>query len=170
MQRKDGVALITGATLGMGAGTLGAVVACAAGRVLAYWFLDQYEYIDLVHPGLPVPPTPLLAHDQREATMAVSRHKHVLGKEQRYHAPQLRTAQEGLPTPPASRPATSVGPSGRGSLSRSGTARLARAGDQYRVPDPQRPHDRHRSFLRPIQRADRGIPFSSAARPIPTTS
>jgi hypothetical protein len=49
MQRTDIVALVTGATVGLGGGTLGAFLACTAGRVVVQRFLNQFDdqYLDL---------------------------------------------------------------------------------------------------------------------------
>src|SRR5262249_36304389 len=54
MQRRDLVTFVAGVTVGMGGGTLGAFLACAAGRVLAYRYRDHYGYVDLGQPGSPV--------------------------------------------------------------------------------------------------------------------
>ncbi len=55
MQRTEAVALVAGATLGLGGGVLGAVVACTLGQAVAYRVLEQFsgQYIDL---GPPAPP------------------------------------------------------------------------------------------------------------------
>ena len=55
MQRTEGVALVAGATLGLGGGMLGAFVACTLGQVVAYRVLEQFsdQYVDLGPPALP---------------------------------------------------------------------------------------------------------------------
>ncbi len=55
MQRTEGVALVAGATLGLGGGMLGALVACTLGQAVAYRVLEQFsdQYIDLGPPALP---------------------------------------------------------------------------------------------------------------------
>ena len=55
MQRTEGVALVAGATLGLGGGMLGAFVACTLGQAVAYRVLEQFsdQYIDLGPPALP---------------------------------------------------------------------------------------------------------------------
>jgi hypothetical protein len=55
MQRTEGVALVAGATLGLGGGMLGAFVACTLGQAVAYRVLEQLsdQYIDLGPPALP---------------------------------------------------------------------------------------------------------------------
>jgi hypothetical protein len=55
MQRTEGVALVAGATLGLGGGMLGAFVACTLGQAVAYRVLEQFSghYIDLGPPALP---------------------------------------------------------------------------------------------------------------------
>ena len=55
MQRIEGVALVAGATLGLGGGILGAFVACTLGQAVAYRVLEQVsgQYIDLGPPALP---------------------------------------------------------------------------------------------------------------------
>ena len=55
MQRTEGVALVAGATLGLGGGILGAFVACTLGQAVAYRVLEQVsgQYIDLGPPALP---------------------------------------------------------------------------------------------------------------------
>jgi hypothetical protein len=54
MQRRDIVALVAGATVGMGGGTLGAFLVCTAGRAVARRFLDQLDdqYLDFGKPIL----------------------------------------------------------------------------------------------------------------------
>jgi hypothetical protein len=54
MQRIEGVALVAGATLGLGGGMLGAFVACTLGQAVAYRVLEQFsdQYIDLGPPAL----------------------------------------------------------------------------------------------------------------------
>ena len=54
MQRTEGVALVAGATLGLGGGMLGAFVACTLGEAMAYRVLEQFSdpYIDLGPPAL----------------------------------------------------------------------------------------------------------------------
>src|SRR5258706_12346111 len=54
MQRTEGVALVAGATLGLGGGMLGAFVACTLGQAVAYHVLEQFgdQYIDLGPPAL----------------------------------------------------------------------------------------------------------------------
>ena len=54
MQRTEGVALVAGATLGLGGGMLGAFVACTLGQAVAYRVLEQFsdQYIDLGPPAL----------------------------------------------------------------------------------------------------------------------
>ena len=42
-ERTDTVALVAGATVGMGGGALGAFLACTAGRVVVDRFLDQFD-------------------------------------------------------------------------------------------------------------------------------
>jgi hypothetical protein len=53
MQRIEGVALVAGATLGLGGGVLGAFVACTLGQAVAYRVLEQVcdPYIDLGPPA-----------------------------------------------------------------------------------------------------------------------
>jgi len=53
MQRIEGVALVAGATLGLGGGMLGAFVACTLGQAVAYRVLEQFsdQYIDLGPPA-----------------------------------------------------------------------------------------------------------------------
>ena len=55
MQRTEAVALVAGATLGLGGGVLGAVVACTLGQAVAYRVLEQFsdQCIDLGPPALP---------------------------------------------------------------------------------------------------------------------
>ena len=55
MQRTEGVALAAGATVGLGGGMLGALVACTLGQAMAYRVLEQFsdQYIDLGPPALP---------------------------------------------------------------------------------------------------------------------
>ena len=55
MQRTEGIALVAGATLGLGGGMLGAFVACTLGQAVAYRALEQFsgQYIDLGPPALP---------------------------------------------------------------------------------------------------------------------
>jgi len=55
MQRTEGIALVAGATLGLGGGVLGAFVACTLGQVMAHRVLEQFsdQYIDLGPPALP---------------------------------------------------------------------------------------------------------------------
>jgi len=55
MQRTEGVALIAGATVGLGGGALAAFVACMLGQAVAYRVLEQVsdEYLDLGPPALP---------------------------------------------------------------------------------------------------------------------
>jgi hypothetical protein len=55
MNRTEMVALVAGATVGMGGGALGAFLVCTAGRVVVHSFLDQFDdqYLDLGHPALP---------------------------------------------------------------------------------------------------------------------
>jgi hypothetical protein len=55
MQRTEAVALVAGATLGLGGGMLGALVACTLGQAMAYRVLEQVsdQYIDLGPPALP---------------------------------------------------------------------------------------------------------------------
>ena len=55
MQRTEGVALVAGATLGLGGGMLGAFVACTLGQAMAYRVLEQFSdpYIGLGPPALP---------------------------------------------------------------------------------------------------------------------
>ena len=55
MQRTEGIALVAGATLGLGGGMLGAFVACTLGQAVAYRVLEQFsdQYIDLGPPALP---------------------------------------------------------------------------------------------------------------------
>jgi hypothetical protein len=55
MQRIEGVALVAGATLGLGGGMLGAFVACTLGQAMAHRVLEQFsgQYIDLGPPALP---------------------------------------------------------------------------------------------------------------------
>jgi hypothetical protein len=55
MQRTERVALVAGATLGLGGGMLGAFVACTLGQAVAYHVLEQFsdQYIDLGPPALP---------------------------------------------------------------------------------------------------------------------
>jgi hypothetical protein len=43
MQRTDTVALVAGATVGMGGGALGAFLAYTAGQVVVHRFLDQFD-------------------------------------------------------------------------------------------------------------------------------
>lgn len=52
MQRKEMVALVAGASVGVGGGALGAFLACMAGQALAHGFLNQFgdHYIDLEQP------------------------------------------------------------------------------------------------------------------------
>jgi hypothetical protein len=54
MQRTERVALVAGATLGLGGGMLGAFVACTLGQAVAYHVLEQFsgQYIDLGPPAL----------------------------------------------------------------------------------------------------------------------
>jgi len=54
MQRTEAVALVAGATVGLGGGMLGAVVACTLGQAMAYRVLEQFgdQYIDLEPPAL----------------------------------------------------------------------------------------------------------------------
>jgi hypothetical protein len=56
MQRTDIVALVTGVTVGLGGGTLGAFLVCTAGQVVVHRFLAQFDdqYLDLGQPALPV--------------------------------------------------------------------------------------------------------------------
>jgi hypothetical protein len=63
MQRTEAVALVAGATVGLGGGVLGAVVACTLGQAVAYRVLDQFsdKYIDL---GPPAPPAARLVSEQ----------------------------------------------------------------------------------------------------------
>src|SRR5260370_2645706 len=58
MQRTETVALVAGATLGLGGGMLGAFVACTLGQAVAYRVLEQVsdQYIDLGPPALPALP------------------------------------------------------------------------------------------------------------------
>ena len=52
MQRKEMVALVAGASVGVGRGALGAFLACVAGRAVARSFLDQFgdHYIEPEQP------------------------------------------------------------------------------------------------------------------------
>ncbi len=54
MQRTEGIALVAGATLGLGGGVLGAFVACTLGQAVAHRVLEQFsdQYIDLGPPAL----------------------------------------------------------------------------------------------------------------------
>ncbi len=54
MQRTEGVALVAGATVGLGGGVLGAFVACTLGEAMAHRVLEQFsdKYIDLGPPAL----------------------------------------------------------------------------------------------------------------------
>ncbi|HZC79624.1 MAG TPA: hypothetical protein VE258_17850 [Ktedonobacterales bacterium] len=63
MQRTEGVALVAGATLGLGGGVLGALLAGTVGQALAHRLLEQFsdQCIDL---GPPAPPTARPASDQ----------------------------------------------------------------------------------------------------------
>jgi hypothetical protein len=49
LQRTDIVALVAGATVGLGGGTLGAFLVCTAGQVVVHRFLAQFDdqYLDL---------------------------------------------------------------------------------------------------------------------------
>ncbi len=53
MQRTEGIALVAGATVGLGGGVLGAFVACTLGQAVAYRVLEQFsdQYIDLGPPA-----------------------------------------------------------------------------------------------------------------------
>jgi hypothetical protein len=55
MHRKELVALVTGASVGVGGGALGAFLAWIAGEAVARRFLDQLgdQYIELAQPVLP---------------------------------------------------------------------------------------------------------------------
>ena len=55
MQRTEMVALVSGATMGVGAGALGAFLVCTAGRVVARRFMDQFDdhVLDFGEPALP---------------------------------------------------------------------------------------------------------------------
>jgi hypothetical protein len=53
MQRTEVVALVAGATVGIGGGVLGGFLACTAGLVAMQRILDEYQYLDL---GPPAPP------------------------------------------------------------------------------------------------------------------
>jgi len=66
MQRIEGVALVAGATLGLGGGVLGAFVACTLGQAVAYRVLEQVsdQYIDLGPPALPATRPAELASEQ----------------------------------------------------------------------------------------------------------
>jgi len=66
MQRIEGVALVAGATLGLGGGILGAFVACTLGQAVAYRVLEQVsgQYIDLGPPALPAARPAGLASEQ----------------------------------------------------------------------------------------------------------
>jgi len=66
MQRIEGVALVAGATLGLGGGVLGAFVACTLGQAVAYRVLEQVsdQYIDLGPPALPAARPAELASEQ----------------------------------------------------------------------------------------------------------
>jgi hypothetical protein len=67
MQRTEGVALVAGATLGLGGGVLGAFVACTLGQAVAYRVLEQCsdQYLDLGPPArLAARPAGLVSDEQ----------------------------------------------------------------------------------------------------------
>ena len=53
MQRTDMVALVAGATVGLGGGALGAFLVCTVGREVVHRFLNQVsdQYLDLGQPA-----------------------------------------------------------------------------------------------------------------------
>jgi hypothetical protein len=55
MHRTDMVALVAGATVGMGGGALGAFLVCTAGQIVVHRFLNQFDdqYLDLRQSALP---------------------------------------------------------------------------------------------------------------------
>jgi hypothetical protein len=67
MQRTDIVALVAGATVGLGGGGLGAFLVCTAGRAVVHRFLAQFDdqYLDL---GQPARPT--ARHSAQQASLA----------------------------------------------------------------------------------------------------
>ena len=67
MQRTEGVALVAGATLGLGGGVLGAFVACTLGQAMAHRVLEQFsdQYIDLSQLA---PPT--VRHSAQQASLS----------------------------------------------------------------------------------------------------
>jgi hypothetical protein len=69
MQRTDIVALVTGATVGLGGGTLGAFLVCTAGQIVVHRFLNQFDdqYLDLRPPA---PPTAQQGAQQASRTGA----------------------------------------------------------------------------------------------------
>jgi hypothetical protein len=67
MQRTDVVALVTGATVGLGGGTLGAFLVCTAGQLVVHRFLAQFDdkYLDLGQRALPT-----ASHTAQQASLA----------------------------------------------------------------------------------------------------
>ena len=53
MQRTEAVALVAGATVGLGGGMLGAFLACTLGQAVVYRVLEQFsdQYFDLGPPA-----------------------------------------------------------------------------------------------------------------------
>ena len=67
MHRTEMVALVAGATVGMGGGALGAFLVCTAGQIVVQRFLNQFDdqYLDLR------PPAPATArHSPQQASLA----------------------------------------------------------------------------------------------------
>jgi hypothetical protein len=67
MHRTEMVALVAGATVGMGGGALGAFLVCTAGQIVVHRFLNQFDdqYLDLRQPALP-----MARHSAQQASLA----------------------------------------------------------------------------------------------------
>ena len=69
MQRTEMVALVAGATVGLGGGGLGAFLVCTAGQIVVHRFVHQFDdqYLDLSQPARPT-----AQHSAQQASLAGS--------------------------------------------------------------------------------------------------
>jgi hypothetical protein len=69
MQRTEMVALVAGATVGLGGGGLGAFLVCRAGQRVVHRFMNQIDdqYLDLRQPDRPT-----VRHNTQQASLAGS--------------------------------------------------------------------------------------------------